>query len=138
MISKGISEDEAEKRVNFANKAFPDALVMNYEGWIDKLNLPDEKVRHVLAAAIKSNANIIVTNNLKNFPDTYLQTFGIKAMYAVDFLTDIIDLCHKTAVNAFKELVLHKMNPEMDEYQVLESFRIHGLMNTANYLLTLL
>lgn len=32
MISKGISEDEAEKRVNVANKAFPDALVMNYEG----------------------------------------------------------------------------------------------------------
>src|SRR5690606_22891175 len=91
MIRKGVSEEEAEKRVNVANKAFPDALVLNYDGLIDKLSLPDEKDRHVLAAAIKTNANIIVTNNLKDFPDVYLETFGLKAKSADDFLTDIID-----------------------------------------------
>lgn len=134
MIRKGVSEEEAEKRVNVANKAFPDALVLNYDSLINKLDLPDEKDRHVLAAAIKINANVIVTNNLKDFPDTYLNTFGLKAKSADDFLTDIIDLNHDTAIKAFKELVLHKRNPEMDEYQVLESFRSNGLVDTANYL----
>jgi len=138
MIRKGVSEEEAEKRVNVANKAFPDALVLNYDGLIDKLSLPDEKDRHVLAAAIKTNANIIVTNNLKDFPDVYLETFGLKAKSADDFLTDIIDLNHETAVKAFKDLVLNKKNPDMDEYQVLESFRINGLVDTANYLHALL
>lgn len=133
-MRKGVNEEEAEKRVNVANKAFPDALVLNYDGLIDKLDLPDEKDRHVLAAAIKTNANIIVTNNLKEFPDAYLDTYGLKAKSADDFLTDIIDLNLETAVKAFKELVLHKKNPEMDEYQVLESFRINGLVDTANYL----
>jgi predicted nucleic acid-binding protein len=43
---------------------------------IENLKLPDEKDRHVLAAAIKTNANLIVTNNLKDFPASYLDSFG--------------------------------------------------------------
>lgn len=77
MIRKGVSEDEANKRVNVANKAFPDALVLNYDKLIDKLELPDPKDRHVLAAAIKTNANVIVTNNLKDFPELYLENLGL-------------------------------------------------------------
>lgn len=138
MIRKGVSEQEANKRTNIANLAFPDALVLNYDGIINQLNLPEEKDRHVLAAAIKTNANVIVTNNLKDFPKDYLDSFGLKAISADDFLTDIIDLNHSLALSAFKELVLHKKNPNMNEYQVLESFRINGLTDTANYLHSLL
>lgn len=138
MIRKGIKESEAIKRVNKANLAFPDALVKNYEPLIDKLELPDKKDRHVLAAAIKTNANVIVTNNIKDFPEEYLETFGLKAIKADDFLTDIIDLNHNKAIKAFRELVLHKRNPEMDEYAVLESFRRNDLNDTANYLHSLL
>ncbi len=67
----GISKEEIKKRSNLANLAFPDALVINYEPLISGLTLPDEKDCHVLAAAIKTNANIIVTNNLKDFPEQY-------------------------------------------------------------------
>lgn len=67
MIRNGVSLEEASKRANKANLAFPDALVTNYEGLIGNLDLPDPKDCHVLAAAIKTNANIIVTNNLKDF-----------------------------------------------------------------------
>lgn len=70
MAKKGISEQEAKRRSNIANQAFPDALVTNYESLISTIDLPDEKDRHVLAAAIKVNANIIVTNNLKDFQRT--------------------------------------------------------------------
>lgn len=138
MIRKGIAEEEAIKRVQKANLAFPDALVQNYEGLIDKLELPDVKDRHVLAAAIKTNANVIVTNNLKDFPSKYLESFGLSAKTADDFLTDIIDLNHNKAIKAFRELVLNKRNPEMDEYEVLESLRRNGLHETANYLHALL
>lgn len=117
---------------------FPDTLVLNYEGLIDNLNLPDKDDRHVLAAAIKVNANIIVTNNLKDFPDDYLDSFGLKAVCADDFLTDIIDLNPKIALQAFKDLVLNRKNPAMDEFQVLESFRKNGLNQTADYLHALL
>ena len=138
MIRKGVNPEEASKRVDKANLAFPDALVQYYDGLIANLELPDEDDRHVLAAAIKTNANIIVTNNLKDYPEDYLQSFGIKAKNADDFLTDIIDLNQDQAIAAFKEMVLNKKNPPLDEFDVLNQFRRMGLKDTANYLHTLL
>lgn len=116
------------------NRAFPDALVENYEPLIDGLTLPDEKDRHVLAAAIKTNANVIVTNNLKDFPSEYLSTFGLSAKNADDFITDTIDLNQEQAVNAFRELVLYRRNPNLDEFQVLDIFRNNGLKESADFL----
>ena len=46
-------------------EAVPDCLVTGYESLIDGLELPDERDRHVLAAAIRSQAQAIVTFNLK-------------------------------------------------------------------------
>jgi hypothetical protein len=138
MIRKGITKEEAEKRVQRANIAFPDALVINYETLIANLTLPDENDRHVVAAAIKSNADVIVTNNLKDFPEEYLNSFGMKAKSADDFLTDIIDLNQDIAIRAFKEMVLNRKNPNMAEFEVLERLRKVKLFDTANYLHTLL
>ena len=132
------SEEEAEKRSQAPNRAFPDAFVLNYGGIIPNLTLPDPNDCHVLAAAIKSNANVIVTNNIKDFPKDYLNSFGVGIKTADDFLTDIIDLNHEVSIQAFREMVLHKKNPEMDVYQVLDQLRKSGLIDTANYLHSLL
>ena len=134
MKRKGVSESEIAKRVARANGAFPDAMVKNYESLISGLALPDEKDRHVLAAAIKTNANQIVTNNLKDFPDEVLAPYGIAAKSADDFLADIIDLNNELAVSAFRKMVLNRKNPAMDEYAVLERLRNNGLNDTADYL----
>ncbi len=135
---KDIPADEAERRVQKANEAFPDAMIRNYESLIESLTLQDEKDRHVLAAAIKTNADVIVTNNIKHFPHEYLESFGLVAKTADDFLTDIIDLNNEQAVAAFKEMVLNKKNPELDEFEVLDVLRANGLSDTANYLHALL
>lgn len=134
MKRKGISEVEAEKRAERANLAFPDALVNNYTGLIEGLKLPDPKDRHVLAAAIKTNANVIVTNNIKDFPKEYLASFGLIAKTADDFLTDIIDLNPEQAIKAFKQLVLNRRNPDLDEFEVLDILRNRGLKETADFL----
>jgi hypothetical protein len=107
---------------------------MNYEGIIGSISLPDDKDFHVLAAAIKSNANVIVTNNLKDFPDEYLKTFGLSAKSADDFLTDIIDLNQDKAIEAFREMVMNFKNPALTEFEVLDRLRNNGLKDTANYL----
>ncbi len=134
MIRKGVDQNEAYKRADKLNLAFPDALVKNYEPLIDTLKLPDQKDRHVLAAAIKTNANLIITNNLKDFPEEYLASFGLKAKCADDFLTDIIDLNQTLSLKAFKKLVLNKKNPPYNEFEVLDILRNNGLKETANYL----
>lgn len=138
MDRKGISKENARKRVEMVNSAFPDALVKNYEYLIKALSLPDEKDNHVLAAAIETNASLIVTNNLKDFPGDYLARFGLKAKNPDDFLSDIIDIEHKTSLEAFRELVQNKKNPPYDEFEVLDIFRRNGLKNTADYFHSLL
>ena len=134
MARNGVPEEEILKRVEKANKAFPDALVNNYEALIESINLPDLKDRHVLAAAIKTNANVIVTNNLKDFPSEVLEPFGMSAKSADDFLTDIIDLNPKKAIQAFRKLVMNRRDPDLDEYEVLAVLRNNGLKDTADYL----
>ena len=64
-----ISKDKLQRIVELMNQAIPDCLVENYEDIIDSLTLPDPDDRHVLAAAIKCQADVIVTNNLKDFPN---------------------------------------------------------------------
>lgn len=134
MRRKEIPADEIKKRITKAQKAFPDALVENYKPLIDSFKLPDEKDRHLLAVAIKTNANVIVTNNIKHFPSEYLSQFGLSAKNADDFLTDTIDLNNELAVEAFRTLVLNRTNPNLNEFEVLDRFRNNGLVDTANYL----
>ena len=138
MERKGVAHRELKKRVQKANDAFPDALVQNYEGLIESLRLPDEKDCHVLAAAVKINAHVIVSNNVKHFPEKILNSYGLKIKSADDFLTDIIDLNPVTAIEAFREMVLNKKNPDLDEDEVLNRLRKNGLNDTADYLHSLL
>jgi hypothetical protein len=81
---------------------------------------------------------LIVTNNLKDFDSEYLSKFGLYAKNADDFITDTIDLNTKVAKEAFMTMVAHRTNPSLDEYQVLDILRNRGLVNSANYLHSLI
>ena len=52
-----------------------DCLVTGFEELIEGLELPDRKDRHVLAAAVRSGADVIVTQNLKDFPHDRLNPY---------------------------------------------------------------
>lgn len=108
MQRKGVSSEESMKRVHKANLAFPDALVQNYEGLIERLSLPDEKNSHTIAVAIKISAHVIVSNNIEHFPKKILDTYGLKVKTADDFLADIVEADFETAFRAFTEMILYK------------------------------
>jgi len=71
---------------------------------------------------------------LKDFPVDYLAQFNLDAKAPDDFICDIIDLNIETAVAAFKKMVFHKQNPDLDEFLVLDQLRNAGLNESANYL----
>jgi hypothetical protein len=64
----------------------------------------------------------------------FMSTFGLKAKGVDDFITDIIDLNQERAIQAFKDLVLNRTNPDLDEFQFLDRFRKIGLVDSANYI----
>ncbi|MGH2516108.1 MAG: PIN domain-containing protein [Ktedonobacterales bacterium] len=80
-----LSDTQARRAVETMNEAFPEAKVEEYEALIDRMpNHP--KDRHVLAAAVTCGAEIIVTQNLRDFPQRLLTPLNVVAMSADDFL----------------------------------------------------
>jgi hypothetical protein len=61
--------------------AVPDCLISGFEELEHDLDLPDPKDRHVLAAAIRAGAQLIVTFNLKDFPDHVLERYQMEAKH---------------------------------------------------------
>jgi predicted nucleic acid-binding protein len=133
-----LSKNLLQKTVDAMFRAFPDANVSGYATLIKAINLPDSDDRHILAAAIRCKADVVVTANLKDFPKEYLDQFGIEAQHPDEFITNVIRLNPETAFQAFKNQVSYLRNPPLTVFQVLENFRKVGLDNTADTLIELL
>lgn len=68
-----------ERRRAAMDTALPDACVSGYAPLIASLTLPDPDDRHVLAAAIRAKAQVIVTFNESDFPAATLAGFDLVA-----------------------------------------------------------
>ena len=76
-----LSAAQLDRTSALMDQAIPDALVTGHEDLIDGLTLPDPEDRHVLAAAIRCHASVIVTFNLQDFPADVLAEFGLEAQH---------------------------------------------------------
>jgi predicted nucleic acid-binding protein len=81
-----------------------DALIGHYENLIEQLDLPDPDDRHVLAAAIKSRSDAIVTFNLKDFPAENVNQYDIEAMHPDEFISYQFDLSPSKVCSAVKAM----------------------------------
>jgi len=87
-----LNREQLDRTSALMDRAVPDGVVTDFESLIEGLQLPDVDDRHVLAAAIKCNASVIVTFNLKDFPRAILNSFDIEPMHPDDFIADLWDL----------------------------------------------
>jgi predicted nucleic acid-binding protein len=108
-------------------EAVPDCLVTNYHDLADHVLLPDPDDRHVLAAAIRSNAQVIVTFNLKDFPDAALAPFGIEAKHPDDFLLDAIGIAPGTIATVVSQQAAALKSPTVSLAEMLDQLRTCGL-----------
>jgi hypothetical protein len=91
VIKAGIPIDRVDRRIANMSRSFPDAMVTGYESLVDGM-ANDPKDRHVLAAAVRANAEVIVTFNIRDFPEPALKPYDITAVHPDDFLLDQLDL----------------------------------------------
>lgn len=127
-------EETADRQRSNMEIAFPEALVEDYETLIEALELPDKDDRHVLACAIKTKAAVIVTENLKDFPELVLSSHDITAIGLDDFIADILDMAGIEAIVALRQMRERFQNPEIDAEELILRIEKLGLNQTANLL----
>lgn len=111
-----------------------DAVVSGFEPLIEGLYLPDADDRHVLACAIHSGAEAIITFNLKDFPDEQLSKYDIRAIHPDEFITDMLSLSPGHIIKAIQNHRQSLKNPPFDANDYLNLLLNQKLPETVNSL----
>jgi len=115
----GLTDEQVAYREREIRRHFPEAWVEGHEDLISAMtNHP--KDRHVLAAAVRCNAEVIVTHNVKDFPRSAIDPYSITVLGPSTFLRNLFELDPKfvadtlerqaTSINRTAEYVLDRLS----------------------------
>lgn len=129
-----LSRERLERTRQLMDASVLDCLVRGYENLIPSLQLPDPNDRHVLAAAIRAKANVIVTANLRHFPASALAPYDIVAQHPDLFIHHLLRMAPGPICEAIKTHRLSLKHPPKNVEQYLETLEKHGLSQAVNTL----
>ncbi len=86
-----MEPEKARRREEELRRHFPEAWVEGFEPLLNVMT-NDLKDRHVLAAAVRSHSELIVTYNRRDFPDASVRPWEIEVQGPSTFLRGIYDL----------------------------------------------
>ena len=78
--------------------------------------------------------NIIVTNNVKDFPEMYINRFDIEVNDADTFISNLIDLDRDKSIEALDNLVKSLKNPPQTKETILTTLEKCGLAGAVTKL----
>lgn len=129
-----LTRVQLERTRMLMDKHAVDALVNGYEDLIPGLQLPDPDDRHVLAAAIRGRADVIVTMNLRDFPADILNPLGIEVQHPDEFILHLLDLAPGAVMAAAQTHRQSLKNPAKTVDEYLETLERQGLTQTVSAL----
>lgn len=126
-----LTLDKLTRTKQMMNACVLDCLVTGYEDIIETITLPDLDDRHVLAAAIQGEADIILTFNLNDFPISTTQNYGIAAQHPDDFVMSLIDLYPETICQVIEKHRSRLKRPPKTADEYLETLLTQGLSQSV-------
>jgi predicted nucleic acid-binding protein len=133
-VRTDLTRKQLERTRELMNANVRDCLVEGYQNLIPGLELPDPDDRHILAAAIRANASVIVTFNLKDFPAAQVEQYGVEAQHPDEFIVHLIDLNQAKVCAAAEEQRKSLRNPPKTVEEYLETLLKQGLPQTTTLL----
>lgn len=91
ILKRDVAPEKADYLAKTIREEFCDVTDTRYRLLVSAMPI-NEKDRHVMAAAISSGAQVIVTQNLRHFPQRLLSPFNIDAQSADEFLVHLFHL----------------------------------------------
>lgn len=116
-----VGANGPRRRIEAMNRAFPDAMVSGYEGLVEAMEC-DPKDRHVMAAAVHSECQVVVTYNLKDFPEQAMARHQLEAVHPDVFLLDQLDLYPEAVYVALRRQSTESARPKLTALQLMTSF----------------
>ena len=129
-----LNRRQIERVRDLMNANVRDCVVTGYADLIPALELPDPDDRHVLAAAICGQADVIVTFDTKDFPSDVLDQYGITAQHPDEFIRHLIDLDEAAVVAAARAQRSNLKNPRIAPVEFVDNLERRGLVQTAAFL----
>ena len=117
-----MTEDKAQNLISTIREAFPESFVTGYNVLIPSMTNNTED-RHVLAAAVRCNAQVIVTQNTKDFPVDCLSPFDIDAQTPDEFLVHLFHLAPEIMAQIIIEQAGDLAKPSMTVPELLIHFK---------------
>jgi predicted nucleic acid-binding protein len=125
-----IPPDKLDRLRQLMNGAVRDCVISGYEPLVEGLKLPDPADRHVLAAAIKAGAQVIVTANLKHFPAAILRQWEVEAKSPDDFVLDQVGIDARTVAACIQQIADSRTRPPQGTEDVLSQLERDGLVES--------
>jgi hypothetical protein len=122
-----LDPDRLDRTRRLMGTAVRDWKVAGYEPLIEVLKLPDPDDRHVLAAAIRARAQVIVTSNLRDFPADDLQSWNIDPKSPDQFIRDQIGIDRSSVYAAVQQIADSWRRPPGSVDDVLDQLERSGL-----------
>lgn len=130
-----LSPEKIQRTADMIDASIHDCLVTGYEHLIPCIaGMPDKDDKHVLAAAMKCGAELIVTFNLKDFPSSALAEYGVEAIHPDDFIADLIDLDTSACIQTVREMRASLKNPPKTQDEFLATLLKQQLPQTVSKL----
>lgn len=133
-IRPDLNKEKLDRTRRLMDLHSRDSLVGGYESLIPKLHLPDPDDRHVLAAAIKSGAEAIITFNIRDFPKRELSKYGIAAISPDNLISDLFPKNKESICLAFSRQLASLTNPPLTKNELLDVLRNQRLVKTVVWL----
>ncbi|MEG4282941.1 PIN domain-containing protein [Microcoleus sp. A006_D1] len=127
-----IAPEQLVRTKNLMNANVKNCLVQGYETIIQDLELPDPGDRHVLAAAIHSHADFIVTFNLRDFPADKLRQYNIEPLHPDEFMLRLLNFNWQGVCKAAEKQRIRLKNPPKTPDEYLETLIELGLPLSAS------
>ncbi|MGW7519780.1 PIN domain-containing protein [Streptomyces sp. NPDC054796] len=127
-----IDPHKLDRTRELMSGAVRDVLVKGHEPLIEVLDLPDPDDRHVLAAAIRAKAQVIVTFNLSDFPAEKLSVWDVQAVHPDAFIEAQVDLSPQLVFVVLTQIAdARKSPPNAVVADVIASLEREGLVGSA-------
>lgn len=131
-----LKKKDVDATIKWMNRTIQDAVVdpKPFMPIVEKINFPDKNDMHVVAAALASRAQFIVTKNLKHFPNKKIENFGIEAIHPDDFAEEYVEDFPEDVIRVLINMSEDYEHPSMTPREVIAALGRAELIKTASRL----